>query len=114
MSAFIDLNRASYLKASESIDRLNYLSAKYKNITFRIEPKQHFTVTHADTANAPGLAHLIYGDKGYWWVLCMYNGILDPLEEIAPGRMLKLPSLSDINNFLTSQDNNVVNTSVTI
>lgn len=114
MAAFIDLNRASYLKPSESPDRLNYLSARYKNITFRIPPKQQFTVTHVDRANAPGLAHLIYGDKSYWWVLCLYNGILDPIEEISPGRVLNLPSLTDINNFLTSQDSNVVNASVTI
>lgn len=114
MSAFIDLNRATYLKGSVDPSRLNYLSAKYKNITFRIVPKQHYVVTHADTANSFGLADAIYGDKGYWWVLCMFNGILDPISEISPGVTLKLPSLADINNFLTSQDSNVVNSTVVI
>lgn len=114
MAAFIDLNRAGYLQPSVDPSRLNYLSAKYKNIKFRIPPKQQYTVTQGDTANSFGLAFSIYGDKGYWWVLCMFNGILDPISEIAPGTLLNLPSLADINNFLTSQDSNVVNSTVTI
>lgn len=114
MPAFIDLNRATYLKESVSPDRLNYLSAKYKNVKYRLVPKQQYTVTHVDTANAPGLAHAIYGDKGYWWILCLFNGILDPISEIAPGTVLRLPSMVDINNFLTSQESTIVNTTVTI
>lgn len=114
MSSFIDLNRATYLKASVDSNRLNYLSAKYKNIKFRLVPKQQYVVTHIDTANAPGLAHSIYGDKGYWWILCMFNGILNPIEEIAPGTTLRLPSLVDINNFLTNQGTTLTNSTVTI
>jgi hypothetical protein len=114
MSAFINLNRATYLKAGLDPSRLNYLSAKYKNIKYRLIPKQQYVVTHVDTANAPGLAHSIYGDKSYWWILCMFNGILNPISEIAPGTVLRLPSLVDINNYLTSQDTTIVNTTVTI
>jgi len=114
MAAFIDLNRATYLKPSISVDRLNYLSAKYKNIKYRVVPRQQYTVTIGDRANAPGLAHDFYGDKGYWWILCMFNGILNPISQIEPGTVLNLPSLTDINNFLTSQDNNVINSTVVI
>lgn len=114
MSAFIDLNRATYLQASVDVSRLNYLSAKYKNIRYLLPAKQNYTVTSADEANAPGLAFSIYGDVGYWWLLCMYNGIIDPIEDIAPGTVLRLPSLNDINNFLTSQDEKVTANTVTI
>jgi hypothetical protein len=36
--------------------------------------------------------------------VCQYAGILNPIEEFTPGRVLQLPSLSDINLFLTSQE----------
>ncbi len=114
MSAFINLNRATYLKGSVDPSRLNYLSAKYKNIKFLLTPKQQYVVTHVDVANAPGLAHAIYGDKGYWWILCLFNGILDPISQVSPGTTLRLPSLVDINNFLTSQDTTITNSTVTI
>jgi hypothetical protein len=114
MSTFVDLNRSSYLKASPSTDRLNYLSAHYKNIRFIVPPKQTYRISIYDQANAPGIAFLLYGDKGYWWVICQYNGILSPTEEFPPGRILQLPTLSDLNLFLTSQETNLDNNSLTI
>lgn len=103
MSTFIDLDRASYLKASVSPDRLNYLSAQYKNLRFLVRPTQRYRITVFDTANAPGIADRVYGDKGYWWVVCQYAGILNPITEFTPGLVLNLPSLADLNTFLTSQ-----------
>jgi hypothetical protein len=114
MAAFIDLHRASYLKPSVDSNRLNYLSAKYKNIKFLVQPRQQYVVTYTDRANAPGLAFSIYGDRDYWWILCLYNGILNPIDEIAPGTVLRLPSINDINNFLTSQDENITNSTVIV
>lgn len=110
MSTFIDLNRASYLKASPSPDRLNYLSAKYKNIRFNLKASQSFTLTNQDIANAPGIAFSVYGDVGYWWVICMFNGVISPIEDLVPGATLQLPSLSDLNAYLTSQDQSLINT----
>jgi hypothetical protein len=82
---------------------LDYLSPRYKNIAFKIPATQKYTVGDHDQANAPGIAYNIYGDKGYWWVICMYNGIIDPVTELVPGTVLELPSINDINSVL-SQD----------
>lgn len=112
MSTFVDLNRATYLKPGRG-NRLNYLSSLYKNIRFQIQAVQVYTLTQSDTANAPGLAFRFYGDVGYWWVICLFNGIIDPIEELVPGRTLQLPSIADVNAFLTAQDDALA-TSVTI
>lgn len=103
MSTFIDLNRASYLKLSTSKKSLDYLSAKYLNISFAIPAESTFVVTSANIANSPGLAYQIYGDKDYWWVICLYNGILNPIEDLQPGTILQIPSITSVNAFLTRE-----------
>lgn len=37
------------------------------------------------------LGYVFYGDTGLWWVICQYNGIIDPIEEIVEGKMLYIP-----------------------
>lgn len=104
MSTFVDLNRASYLRPAPSPDRLNYLSAKYLNMRFIVPPSQTYTISIFDRSNVPGIAFNVYGSRDYWWVVCQYAGVLNPITEFTPGRVLQLPSLSDINLFLTSQE----------
>ena len=42
------------------------------------------------------LGNVFYGDTGLWWVICMYNGILDPISEIVEGKMLLIPTLARV------------------
>ena len=107
MTTFVDLNRASYLKLSPDPKRFNYLSAKYKNMRFLVRASQTYLVTSKDMANSFGIAFTIYGDRDYWWIVCTYNGIIDPITGFIPGRILQLPSLSDVNKFLNNQTDGV-------
>jgi hypothetical protein len=54
---------------------------------------------------------------GYWWILGMYNGIIDPVADIRPPLTLGIPSLSSINTFLSEGRMNLeskTNNTVTI
>lgn len=42
------------------------------------------------------LGMLFYGDEELWWMICQYNGILDPIEELVEGRKLIIPILERI------------------
>jgi hypothetical protein len=101
MGTLIDLRRVTYMKVSTQ-KTLNYMSAKYKNIKFLLEPQDSYQITSSDASNLPGLAHKFYGDKGYWWIIGLYNGILDPVTDLVPGTVIQLPSLTDINNLLST------------
>jgi hypothetical protein len=101
MATLINLNRSSYLKLSARKNSLDYLTAKYLNIRFSIAPERNFLVTAANVANTFGIAYQVYGNKNYWWVVAMYNGIINPIEDLKPGDVLQLPSLTAINAFLT-------------
>lgn len=117
MSA-IDLRRVTYMTTSTakaSTQSLDYFSAKYLNIKNVLPVSQIYTLNLSDYANAPGLAFQFYGDTGYWWVICLYNGIIDPITGFQPGDTINLPSLADINALLSNQDEQLLaTTTVTI
>lgn len=50
------------------------------------------------------LGYVFYGDTGMWWLICMYNGIIDPIDEIIEGKMLLIPSLDRIKSQVFSGD----------
>lgn len=112
----LDLNRRSYLDVGGTSKKpsLNYLSAKYKNIRQLLNPEHSYNLDQSDIANAPGIAFNVYGDRDYWWVICLYNGITDPIGGFIPGTVLQLPTLADINALLSSQDTPQINATVTI
>lgn len=42
------------------------------------------------------LGYVFYGDTGLWWIICQYNGIIDPLNEIVEGKMLLIPTIERV------------------
>jgi hypothetical protein len=103
MSTLVDLNRRSYLRVGGTLKHpiVSYLSARYKNLRQQLPADTLYMVTLADTANAPGIAFNVYGDRFYWWVVCFYNGIINPISDLKPGVLLELPNLEDINALLS-------------
>ena len=116
MSNTLELNRVPYLKVGGPKNRpyLDYLSPKYLNIAFALRATNSYTVNSSDASNAPGIAFLVYGNRDYWWIICLYNGILDPLAEFVPGSVLQLPDLADVNAFLSTQDAQQLDQLITI
>jgi hypothetical protein len=114
MSTLVDLKRITYLEVggSSKNPRFNYLSAKYKNIRHLLPAVNTYVVTSADVANLPGIAHNVYRDKDYWWVIGLYNGIIFPETDLVPGMVLQLPSLSDINALLASEEQGLTNVTI--
>jgi hypothetical protein len=42
------------------------------------------------------LGYVFYGDTGLWWIICMYNVILDPMTELIEGKMLLIPTIERV------------------
>lgn len=101
LTSFQDLSRAEYLTYSRERKTIDFVGARYKNIKWELRPEKSYRVSESDRANLPGIAHRMYGDVGYWWIIALYNGIVDPIGEIAPPLTLMLPSQASINTFLS-------------
>jgi hypothetical protein len=101
-----DYRRVNYIPMSTDRKSLDFIKANYNNIKFALSTSKVFVVTDPFEANLPGIAYELYQDVGLWWILAMYNGIIDPINDIVTGLQLNVPSLTDINAFLDTNPNN--------
>lgn len=101
LTSFQDLSRVTYLTTDQEQKHLDFVTARYKNMKWELRAEKLYRVSDRDRANLPGIAHRIYGDVGYWWIIALYNGIIDPINEIVPPLTLLLPSQASINTFLS-------------
>jgi hypothetical protein len=50
------------------------------------------------------LGKVFYGDRRLWWVICQYNGIVDPMDELVEGKILLIPTLDRVKKNLFSSN----------
>lgn len=93
-------NLANFMTRTSDGQALSVFSAKSKNMRFNVPTERTITLGSADAHNLPGIAHRFLGDKGLWWVLLEYNGLYDPIEDVQPGLILRIPSRSALITYL--------------
>lgn len=57
--------------------------------------------------NPHGISTAFYGEPRYWWFICQYNNILDPVSEISGGRILLIPAKERMELMMTGKDGGV-------
>lgn len=78
-------------------DILNsYFVAKLKQL-----PVAGERVVQAEENRADLLSYNIYGDTQYWWIIMMYNNILD-MEDITTGLVVTYPSIDSLEDLFFS------------
>lgn len=55
-------------------------------------PYTETTVKEGEQNRPELIAQRIYNNPHYWWVICQYNGIIDP-ENIPQGLVIRYPTL---------------------
>lgn len=78
----------------------------FKNLRFNVQQSQQIQLDDSTAYNLPGLAYQLYGDTSLWYALMCYNGYSDPISDIQPGIILKIPTKSDIVAYVSSQTTN--------
>lgn len=51
-------------------------------------------VTTRMSDNLHLIAYRNFGDERLWWVVADFNDIMDPMLDVAPGTVLRLPSMT--------------------
>jgi hypothetical protein len=59
------------------------------------------------------LGYVFYGDPGLWWIICQYNNILDPLNEIIEGKALLIMTMERVQSQILANAANTGGTSTT-
>jgi hypothetical protein len=107
-----DFNWSKYTPLDSTKTNYDIFRSAYKNIRFSAPPITQYQLTAVDMANLPGLAYRFYGDTSFWRGLMGYNGISDPLSQVAVGITINIPSRSDMIAYLSKQTKNA-NTTIT-
>lgn len=66
-----------------------------KEIPVRSSDRYHRVMSH-EGERLDLIAHEYYKNPLLWWVLAQANNIYNPLENIAPGTLLRIPSLESL------------------
>jgi hypothetical protein len=98
-----DFNWSSYTPIDSTGDNYDIFSSAYKNIRFNVQTQTQYQLTATDMANLPGLSYRFFGDTSLWRGLMAFNGLSDPLSDIAIGVVLNVPTKSALLAYLSSQ-----------
>ena len=62
-------------------------------------PVKYYRVRDQDWMRPDLISHKVYGNVQFFWIIMVVNNIENPLTDLAPGTLLKIPSLLDIYDF---------------
>ena len=94
----------NFVSLSSDGESLNLFTARFKDLRFRVNPQAEVIVDARYEANLKTLAYDQYeGDSSLWWIILMYNGLQDPINDIKPGVLLKIPRRTEVIALLEKQ-----------
>ena len=101
MSAYLKATHMT-TKALGGYQELDMFSSAYLGRDIRKEIREFTNVEITpEYASAPDLISFDkYGTTRLWWIICLYNGIVDPTFDIKSGVVLRIPSLEGIKSYL--------------
>jgi hypothetical protein len=79
---------------------LDLLGTKYSNLNDKIRNYSQFKVTQSEEGRADIISKRFYETEELWWVVCYYNGIVNPILDLVPGLTLKIPNYQELIVFL--------------
>lgn len=91
---------------------LDVLSASYEGLRDQNIICDTVIITDSEVAQPDAIAHKFYGQSQLWWIICSYNGILDPYTELVPGTKLLVPRLDEVMIYLTRDSSAITPTLV--
>jgi hypothetical protein len=79
---------------------LDVFTAKFRDIRYILPVQTNITVDASSEANLPYLADKYLQDQDLWWVILMFNGLVDPIEDVTIGTTLRIPDKRSLTALL--------------
>lgn len=102
---FIDLSvesneRFDISKFMEFTDNFDPLTPNFFSAVERLPERQKFFV-QSEEGRPDLISFKIYGDVQFWWVIMIYNNIVD-VDDLNIGRILSIPDIDSLEDLFFS------------
>lgn len=67
--------------------------------TFPNTDVSYFMIKSNESGRPDIFSKRVYGDDKYWWLICSFNGLMDPIHQFVENTVLKCPSISYFQSF---------------
>lgn len=85
-------------KLTKQLQKLNWYDPRLQFVINETMNCQQFEVKVP--SYLPNISYKFYQTTSLWWLLGRFNHLIFPLEEIQPGVILLIPSISDISKAI--------------
>jgi hypothetical protein len=89
---------------------LDFLRAKYIDALKQVTEYNLYTIDESTAYRPEYISFKHYSTVDYWWIVCFYNGVIHPMRDLYPSRVIKIPSFTQITQMyqrMTLQDSNI-------
>ncbi len=81
---------------------LDWLKSSYITNLPNLQVQEQYILQAADVPFPELLSYKKYGTTDYWWILLMFNGVIDPIKEMSAGKLWSIPTFSSIQTMLST------------
>ncbi len=74
-----------------------------RNVYTRFDDDRAYVVEKKFEGRLDLITDLFLGEPRYWWVVAMYNNILDPNAELFEGAVVYIPSVDKVKSLLNGK-----------
>lgn len=78
----------------------DWLRSAYIDLDLRLVSYTEHTVKEYEVGTPDAIAYAEYKDSSWWWLICTVNGIINPIKDMQPGMVLKIPKLHQVQALL--------------
>lgn len=80
---------------------LSLMALEHKNMDDYLTIFEMDYVRESEQYSAPTLAMRLYAEPKYEWLICWYNGIIQPTIQLHAGLRIKVPDINQVEGYLS-------------
>lgn len=96
---------------SDSGSYLEMVDGNFVRFLSELKYDKSFMVTEAVAGRLEFISYQLYKTINLWWVIGLYNGIVNPFKEVVAGKIIKIPTKDSIDSYFKKIESNKQSTS---
>lgn len=79
---------------------LDYMNAPYLNLSENITKYSTHVISQSFEGRPDLISYKLYSTVDLWWVVCQFNGVINPFTDLRVGMLIKVPDYSQVMHLL--------------